>query len=91
LKILAKSKKIKKDKKENKKHRLRWVQPQARVRIVSKDYRSGRFYNTKVVVQDILDKYHFSALTPKGEILDDLEEEHVETVIPELEKRVVVL
>jgi len=48
-KLSEKSKKIKKDS-QKKKHKLRWVQPHSRVRIVSKDYREGRFYNLKIVV-----------------------------------------
>lgn len=70
---------------------LKWVHPSIRVRVISKDYKDGRFYNVKGIVTDLLDIYTFSLTTPSREILEDLTEVDVETVMPELNKTVLVL
>jgi hypothetical protein len=50
-------KKIKKSKnKEVKLKTLKWVEPFIRVRIISKKFENGKYYNKKVIVNDILNR-----------------------------------
>ena len=77
---------------KSKKHRkLRWVKENILVRIICKRYKGGRLYNKKVRIQDILSRDSFCALTDTGEILDDLREKQLETVMPPLSYSVMVL
>ena len=87
-------KKIKKDKKsetESSKKPLKWVVPNIRVRIVSKKVLNGKYYNMKVTVTDIIDIYTFSVLTSKGDSITILREKDIETLLPDLEKNVMVV
>lgn len=54
------------------------------MRIISKKYKGGLFYNVKVIISDIIDRYTFTAITLKKQILEDLREKEIETVMPEL-------
>lgn len=58
---------------------------------MSKKSNNGKFYNMKVLVTDILDIWTFSVLTPKGENINNLKEKDIETLLPELEKNVMVV
>ena len=85
---------IKKDKKSESdppKKPLKWVVPNIRVRIVSKKANNGKYYNMKVTVTDILDVSTFSVLTSKGDSINTLREKDIETLLPDLEKSVMVV
>jgi hypothetical protein len=66
---------------DRKPKRITWVVPNIRVRIISKSYGRGRYYNEKVVVEDVPDAYYCVARY-EGKVLDKLEERHIETIIP---------
>jgi len=61
------------------------------VRVVSKKIRDGRLFDKKLTVHDISDEYSFTAMDERGNIIDDLREKDVETVIPKLKSLVKVL
>ncbi|KAL4493585.1 hypothetical protein ABPG72_004078 [Tetrahymena utriculariae] len=86
-----KSKKDKKKKKDSKKKRLKWVEPHIRIRIISKKYKDGQYYNVKAVISDIIDCYTFTVITPSKNTLEDLREKDIETIIPDIGKKVKVL
>ncbi len=65
-----------------KKHKLRWVVANIMVRVISKSYSGGKYYNKKVRVEDVPDRRSFTVATPEGMVLEDLRESDVETVIP---------
>lgn len=71
--------------------KLSWVIPNIRVRIVSKKTHNGKYYNKKVVITDIIDSFTFSALTNEGESLNFLREKDIETLLPPLEKQIIVV
>jgi len=81
----------KKDDKDSKKKKIKWATPNIRVRIISDKFRDGKLYNSKVVITDILDRYSFVAVTTKGELLEDLREKEIETVLPKEGERVKIL
>lgn len=70
---------------------LKWVAPGIRVRVVSKVVRDGRLYNLKAVVQDVTGVSTFTLFTDDRELLDDLAEKDIETLIPPLGRDVMVL
>eukprot|EP01017_Pseudomicrothorax_dubius_P013855 TRINITY_DN1625_c0_g1_i1.p1 TRINITY_DN1625_c0_g1~~TRINITY_DN1625_c0_g1_i1.p1 ORF type:complete len:340 (+),score=93.96 TRINITY_DN1625_c0_g1_i1:38-1057(+) len=90
------SKQIKKEKEngkedKKKKKKLKWVTENIRVRIISDKVNDGKYYNLKVVVTDVLDKRTFLALTPSGDVVEDLREKEIETVMPKEGELVKVL
>jgi G patch domain/KOW motif-containing protein len=86
------SKKDKDKKKKDKKRKsLKWIMPGIMVRVVSKSFRDGRYYDKKLEVTDILDGYTFVAMDERGHTIDDLREKDVETVMPKLNALVKVV
>jgi len=60
-----------------------WIRRNLRVRIIDKNYRKGKYFRDKVVIEDVLDrKGNCTCRTESGKILDDLCESMLETVIP---------
>ena len=77
--------------KEKKKKKHKWILPGITLRIVSKEYRDGRYFEDLGDINDIMDSRTFSFVTKRGEILEDLEEKHLETVMPKAGQRVIIL
>ncbi|KRW99098.1 hypothetical protein PPERSA_02930 [Pseudocohnilembus persalinus] len=85
----SKKKKEKKPKKEKKEKKLKWVLPKIRVKIISKELEN--LYNTKAVIQDVLSEKQFQIISEKGDILDDLKEKDIQTVLPSVENTVLIV
>ncbi|CAK8679635.1 unnamed protein product [Clavelina lepadiformis] len=63
--------------------RKTWLQPHLRVRMVDRNYRKGKFYREKMIVVDVLDsKGRCCCRSEKGNLLDDIHEDMLETVVP---------
>ncbi|KAL0479913.1 g-patch domain and KOW motifs-containing protein [Acrasis kona] len=62
---------------------IKWVVPRLRVRIISKHYARGRYYNTKAIVHDVPER-HYCTLQDEqtGKLLENVEERMLETYIP---------
>jgi len=78
-----------KEKRERRK--LQWVLPDIKLKIINKKLKNGKFYEKKVCVSDILDQYTFNAIDEKGNLVENLTEKDVETVMPKLTEVVTVL
>lgn len=63
------------------KKKLKWIQPNLIVKIISKKYENGKYYNKKGTVIDIIDKYTFQ-LKIGTTILTDVTEKDIITTIP---------
>uniref|UniRef100_A0A6A7FXJ3 G-patch domain-containing protein n=1 Tax=Hirondellea gigas TaxID=1518452 RepID=A0A6A7FXJ3_9CRUS len=83
----VRDKKIKKDHL----HRLQWVIPDIRIRILSKELGRGRFYCKKGRVEDVSSPYQFMVVMDTGETLNDVRECDVETVAPKIGKKVILV
>ncbi|CAN8018581.1 unnamed protein product [Ixodes persulcatus] len=59
-----------------------WLRPQIRVRFVDKRYQNGRYYNTKMTIEDVTSKTTCMCNTEDGKILEDVKASMLETVIP---------
>nr|XP_060619107.1 G-patch domain and KOW motifs-containing protein [Anolis sagrei ordinatus] len=59
-----------------------WLRRDLRVRFVDKLYKGGKYYNTKMVIEDVLKPDTCVCRTEEGRILDGIQESMLETVIP---------
>ncbi|KAJ8046817.1 G-patch domain and KOW motifs-containing protein [Holothuria leucospilota] len=62
-----------------------WLRPDLRVRFIDRTYKSGRYYNTKVHVVDVVRRDICSCRTDEGKLLEDISENMLETLIPRTE------
>uniref|UniRef100_A0A8D0KKH4 G-patch domain and KOW motifs-containing protein n=1 Tax=Salvator merianae TaxID=96440 RepID=A0A8D0KKH4_SALMN len=59
-----------------------WLRRDLRVRFVDKIYKGGKYYNTKMVIEDVLKPDTCVCRTEEGRILDGIHESMLETVVP---------
>lgn len=59
-----------------------WLRPQIRVRFVDEKYKNGRYFNTKMTIEDVTSRTTCMCNTEDGKILDDVKASMLETVIP---------
>lgn len=74
-----------------KKKKLKWILPNINLRIISKDYKGGKYYQEIGYVNDILDSKTFSFVMKTGEFFEDLEEKQLETMMPKIGEKVLIL
>ena len=75
----------------NKDKTLKWILHGIKLKIVNKKYKDGKYYLTEGTVGDIITPEIFSFIAEKGEALEDLREKDVETVIPKLQNKIIIL
>ncbi|KAJ3044130.1 hypothetical protein HDV00_003234 [Rhizophlyctis rosea] len=68
-----------------------WLIPNIRLRIISKSFKSGRYYNQKGVVQDVVTAGECIVRTETGDLVEGVSQKHVETYIPATGKTVIVV
>lgn len=59
-----------------------WLRRDLRVRCVARAFRAGRYYNCKMVVEDLLSPDTAVCRTEEGHLVEGLQEAMLETVIP---------
>uniref|UniRef100_A0A452H0C8 G-patch domain and KOW motifs-containing protein n=1 Tax=Gopherus agassizii TaxID=38772 RepID=A0A452H0C8_9SAUR len=59
-----------------------WLRRDLRVRFVDKLYKGGKYYNTKMLIEDVLSPDTCVCRTEEGQVLDGIQEAMLETVIP---------
>ncbi|XP_063150169.1 G-patch domain and KOW motifs-containing protein isoform X1 [Candoia aspera] len=59
-----------------------WLRQDLRVRFIDKLYKGGKYYNTKMVIEDVLKPDTCVCRIEEGQILDGIHESMLETVIP---------
>lgn len=74
-----------KDKKKPKKEEPSWLHRDLKVRFINKHYNGGKYYNSKMLVEDVLSPTSCVCRTESGRILEDIKQEMLETVIPKEE------
>jgi len=85
-------KKIKKQVKKSSPNLIRWVRPQIRVRVISKKLGGGVYYNKKARVEDVVSQSAFVVVMEEGgRLVEDVHEDDVETVVPKIGGRVMIL
>ncbi|XP_054648146.1 G-patch domain and KOW motifs-containing protein [Dunckerocampus dactyliophorus] len=59
-----------------------WLQRDLKVRFIDKAFKGGRYYNSKMRVEDVLTPYTCICRTEEGRLLDDVKETMLETIVP---------
>ncbi|KAM6929845.1 G-patch domain and KOW motifs-containing protein [Lycodopsis pacificus] len=59
-----------------------WLQRDLKVRFIDKAFKGGRYYNSKMCVEDVLSPTICVCRTEEGRLLDDVKQNMLETIIP---------
>ncbi|OCT65481.1 hypothetical protein XELAEV_18041721mg [Xenopus laevis] len=62
-----------------------WLRRDIRVRFIDKNYKGGKYYNSKMLVEDVLSPTRCVCRTENGCILEDIRQDMLETIIPKEE------
>ncbi|XP_042525162.1 G-patch domain and KOW motifs-containing protein [Dipodomys spectabilis] len=68
-----------------------WLHRDLRVRFVDKLYKGGQYYNTKMIIEDVLSPDTCVCRTDNGQILEGLKENMLETLVPKEEGDLVMV
>ncbi|XP_069842911.1 G-patch domain and KOW motifs-containing protein [Dendropsophus ebraccatus] len=71
-----------KEKKKQKPEEPSWLHCDLKVRFIDKHYKGGKYYNSKMLVEDVLSPTTCVCRTESGRILEDIKQNMLETVIP---------
>ncbi|XP_053552190.1 G-patch domain and KOW motifs-containing protein [Bombina bombina] len=74
-----------KEKKKNRAEPQGWLHRDLRVRFIDKHYKGGKYYNSKMLVEDVLSPRSCVCRTESGRLIDDIKQDMLETVIPKEE------
>ncbi|XP_051525840.1 G-patch domain and KOW motifs-containing protein-like [Myxocyprinus asiaticus] len=59
-----------------------WLQRDLRVRFIDKSFKGGKYYNSKMRVEDVLTPHTCVCRTEEGRLLDDVRQKMLETIVP---------
>ncbi|KTF91317.1 hypothetical protein cypCar_00012576 [Cyprinus carpio] len=59
-----------------------WLQRDLRVRFIDKAFKGGKYYNSKMRVEDVLTPHTCVCRTEEGRLLDDIRQKMLETIVP---------
>ncbi|KAM9855369.1 G-patch domain and KOW motifs-containing protein [Aulostomus maculatus] len=62
-----------------------WLQRDLKVRFIDKAFKGGRYYNSKMRVEDVLTPSTCVCRTEEGRLLDDVKQDMLETIVPKSE------
>ena len=62
--------------------RRAWIRSDLKVRLISKSYKKGRYYNSKVHIIDVVSPGVCMCQTDQGQLLEEVGEEMLETLLP---------
>ncbi|RXM97888.1 G patch domain and KOW motifs-containing protein [Acipenser ruthenus] len=59
-----------------------WLQRDLRVRFIDKKFKGGKYYNSKMTIEDVLSPEVCVCRSEEGRLLDDVKQSMLETVVP---------
>uniref|UniRef100_A0A8B9JM23 G-patch domain and KOW motifs-containing protein n=1 Tax=Astyanax mexicanus TaxID=7994 RepID=A0A8B9JM23_ASTMX len=59
-----------------------WLQRDLRVRFIDKTFKGGKYYNSKMRIEDVLTPHMCTCRTDEGRTLDDVKQSMLETIVP---------
>ncbi|XP_029912662.1 G-patch domain and KOW motifs-containing protein [Myripristis murdjan] len=68
-----------------------WLQRDLKVRFVDKAFKGGRYYNSKMRVEDVLTPSTCVCRTEEGRLLDDVKQTMLETIVPKNESDAIMV
>ncbi|XP_053329204.1 G-patch domain and KOW motifs-containing protein [Spea bombifrons] len=74
-----------KEKKKTRQEPPSWLRRDLKVRFIDKHYKGGKYYNSKVLIEDVPSPRSCVCRTESGRILEDIKQDMLETVIPKEE------
>lgn len=77
--------------KSRSKHRPSWLYPNIRVRIVSRSFKSGKYYKAKGVIVDVVQEGECILRLDDGKLLENVKERYLETIIPNVNEKIIVV
>ncbi|MBN3312502.1 GPKOW protein, partial [Atractosteus spatula] len=64
---------------------LSWLQRDLRVRFIDKKFKEGKYYNSKMIIEDVLTPESCVCRTDEGRLLEDVKQTMLETIVPKSE------
>lgn len=68
-----------------------WLQRDLRVRFIDKTFKGGKYYNSKMRVEDVLTPGSCVCRTEEGRLLEDVQQRMLETVVPHKDSDVIMV
>ncbi|XP_046896833.1 G-patch domain and KOW motifs-containing protein [Hypomesus transpacificus] len=68
-----------------------WLQRDLKVRFVDKTFKGGRYYNSKMRVEDVLTPNTCVCRTEEGRLLDDVKQGMLETIVPKRDSEAIMV
>ncbi|XP_047495846.1 uncharacterized protein DDB_G0283697-like [Penaeus chinensis] len=68
-----------------------WVRENLRVRLISKDYKGGKYHKEKVIVKTVITAESCECISPDGDVLRKVHPEWLETVIPKIPPQIIMV
>ncbi|KAF3861000.1 hypothetical protein F7725_001255 [Dissostichus mawsoni] len=68
-----------------------WLQRDLKVRFIDKSFKGGKYYNSKMCVEDVLSPSTCICRTDEGRLIDDVKQGMLETIIPKLESESIMV
>ncbi|KAM9785722.1 G-patch domain and KOW motifs-containing protein [Neosynchiropus ocellatus] len=68
-----------------------WLQRDLKVRFIDKAFKGGKYYNSKMRVEDVLTPDTCVCRTEEGRLLDDVKQHMLETIVPKSENDLIMV
>ncbi|CAL9703437.1 unnamed protein product [Knipowitschia caucasica] len=68
-----------------------WLQRDLKVRFIDKAFKGGKYYNSKMRIEDVLTPSICVCRTEEGRLLDDIKQDMLETMIPKSEQEFIMV
>ncbi|KAK5864135.1 hypothetical protein PBY51_001098 [Eleginops maclovinus] len=68
-----------------------WLQRDLKVRFIDKSFKGGKYYNSKMRIEDVLSPNTCVCRTEEGRLLDDVKQSMLETIIPKHESESIMV
>ncbi|XP_039631837.1 G-patch domain and KOW motifs-containing protein [Polypterus senegalus] len=68
-----------------------WLQRDLRVRFIDKRFKKGDYYNSKMIIEDVLTPDTCVCRTDEGLLLDDIHQSMLETIVPKLHSDLIMV
>ncbi|KAM8934257.1 G-patch domain and KOW motifs-containing protein [Pelodytes ibericus] len=71
-----------KEKKKSRPEPQSWLHRDLKVRFIDKHYKGGKYYNAKILIEDVSSPSSCVCRTESGQLLEDIKQDMLETLIP---------
>ncbi|XP_060930801.1 G-patch domain and KOW motifs-containing protein [Limanda limanda] len=68
-----------------------WLQRDLKVRFIDKTFKGGKYYNSKMCVEDVVTPSTCVCRTEEGRLLDDVKQDMLETIVPKRDDEAIMV